>query len=666
MRLERISIRNFRLLRRFTIELAKDKPTTILVGPNNSGKTSVMEALALFLGSGTEGRRKFSIHDFAHATRNTFSLIEKRLKTLNDEDARIELLRKFAPKLRLELLFRYADEAADIVVANDLLMTLNPSSDAIGMRIEYALENAKGLLTDFKARRNKEQTLFQYLIDTLPSYYKIATFKISEDGKQSQRLDRIDILGRLIKVDIISAQRHMDDEDNIGAAKISRLLHDHYNRYYKLEETEGANEIEDAIKASSEILTKKYGNAFQRLTDRLKEFGYPQGHASPDLLVKAEMTSERIYRDNTKVYYASKHPSADGAVTTYELPEKYNGLGYKNLIFIVLQLESFRSAVEAIAIDKPRVHIVALEEPEAHLHPQMQNVFINEISKVVADKDGVTAQIVLSTHSSHMVVGSEFDPIRYFKRTGHEVVVKDLSKLDIPSDSNDEILRFLKRYVKSTHCELFFADKIIFVEGQVERILLPLMVVNAAKSGEAKSLASQYLSISEIGGGYAHIFKPLIDFIQVPTLVITDIDAVDEKGEKCPVANGKSTSNAALKDWIPAISDLTALKACDAAAKTLGSIQVAYQVEEGGGCGRSFEEAFLYGNAKWLADNSSKLRTCGKRFSKFDENQVTANAYDICRQLPKVDFALDLIAQEGWATPKYIADGLKWLSEQGG
>lgn len=664
MRLETISIRNFRLLRRFSIDLADNKTTTVLVGPNNSGKTSVMEALQLFVGVGGEPRRKFSIHDFAHARRKDFAHIESKLQAIGSEDDAVKMLRRFAPRLRMELKFRYTDDAADLVVANELLMSLEVSNDVIAVRIEYAVDDAKGLWTDFKARSNKAQTLFEFLADHLHLYYKTKTYKISEDGSKAQALDNNDVLKRLVKIDTISAQRHLDDEEATGAAKLSRLLHDHYNRYYKVEHVEGAQEIEDAIKTSSALLTGKYVGAFGRLTGRLKTFGYPQGHASPDLLIKAEMTAEKIYRDSTRIYYASEHVSLGGTVTKYELPEKYNGLGYKNLIFIVLQLESFRAALEAVPQDKPRVHIIALEEPEAHLHPQMQSVFIREISKALEHSDGVTAQVILSTHSSHMVSGSDFDPIRYFKRKGHEVSVRDLSALPLGKDDGT-VLNFLRRYMKSTHCELFFADKAIFVEGQVERLLLPLMVVKCAETEAASFLTSQYISISEVGGAYAHIFKPLIDFLEVPTLIITDLDSVDDAGKKCPVANGISTSNAALKGWLPGKNVLSDLMSCDAATKTQGHVQVAYQVEENGNCGRSFEEAFVYANVDWLKGNHNKLLASGKLFDEVVKVDLVAGAYDLCTRLPKVDFALDLVSQSGWAVPRYISNGLEWLAQQG-
>jgi putative ATP-dependent endonuclease of OLD family len=346
------------------------------------------------------------------------------------------------------------------------------------------------------------------------------------------------------------------------------------------------------------------------------------------------------------------------------LPEKYNGLGYKNLIFMVLQLESFLAAVEASEVDRPRVHVIAVEEPEAHLHPQMQYVFINEISKSLEVAEGVVAQVILSTHSSHIIANSGFDPVRYFRRNGRDVSIRDLSKLIVPTPG---ILDFLRRYIKLTHCDLFFADKAVFIEGQVERLLIPAMIEECAKADGCAGFASQYISISEVGGAYAHKFKPIIDFIGVPTLVITDMDSVDDEGKKCPVGDGtnKRTSNACLKTWLPAKEQVTDLLASDDAAKTQGRIRVAFQVTEQGKCGRSFEESFVYANADWLTANHAQLPATGSEIAKVAATGVAAAAWDLAAKLGKVDFALDLIGTPGWIAPKYIRDGLEWLAKQG-
>ena len=440
-------------------------------------------------------------------------------------------------------------------------------------------------------------------------------------------------------------------------------MHEHYLRFYKIADAEGFDAIEAALVQSSRELTKKYGVTFKRLTERLKKFGYPQGQIAPDLRIRAEMNSQTLYKDNTRIYYANEYAEIDGTTAEFELPERYNGLGYKNLIYIVLQLEAFQSVLEASLEVQPRVHVIAIEEPEAHLHPQMQCIFINEVSKALDSQAGITAQVILSTHSSHMIANSGFEPVRYFRRKGREVSVRDLSKLPMPPD-DPSLLDFLRRYIKLTHCDLFFADKAIFVEGQVERLLLPLMIEDCTSMEGCADLASQYISISEVGGAYAHKFKPIMDFLGIPTLIITDLDSVNDLGIKCRVSEGTKTSNACLRTWIPAKTMLPELVKCGKSEKIEGHIQVAYQTAENGNCGRSFEEAFIYANLSWIAANSDALAATGDLIKKLSTSNLATSAWELSGQLSKVDFALDLIAKTGWATPGYIREGLSWLAKE--
>ena len=329
---------------------------------------------------------------------------------------------------------------------------------------------------------------------------------------------------------------------------------------------------------------------------------------------------------------------------------------------MVLQLKAFRDEANNSDGPRPRVHIVIVEEPEAHLHPQMQTVFLQKAQSFLdlGAPDG--AQLVITTHSSHIVASSSFAPIRYFRRKGSRAVVKDLMAFKGTRQNEDQqtAFEFVVQYLTVTRCDLFFCDKAILIEGTVERLLLPRMLKLAAIAGD--DLTQAYLSIVEVGGAYAHVFREFIQFLEIPTLIITDLDSIDEARKKCPVAAGHSTSNATLKSWLPGKSDLVEVRAATPEQCTEGSIRVAYQVPEvdGGPCGRSFEESFCYANSEWLFANKTKLLGTREIFDQPTAGDLVNDAFGLT--FPKVDFAIDLILNSGWKTPLYIADGLRWLS----
>ena len=98
-------------------------------------------------------------------------------------------------------------------------------------------------------------------------------------------------------------------------------------------------------------------------------------------------------------------------------------------------------------------------------------------------------------------------------------------------------------------CDIFFADKVILVEGTTEKILLPLMINKVATT-----LDNEYVSIIEVGGAYTVKFKELLKFVNTKCLVITDIDSVNPEDSRkaCPTATANAkTSNSTLLNWIP-------------------------------------------------------------------------------------------------------------------
>jgi putative ATP-dependent endonuclease of the OLD family len=664
MKLIQIKVDNFRLLKDVSIQMNKRQPTTILVGSNNSGKTSVAEVLQLFV-SRTGGR--FSINDFSVICRAEFDKAEKTI--LDNKTDKIPDLK--LPFMQIELHFDYEDNDTDLAVAADLLMDLDPTLQRVVLRAKYAVKDAPNLATDFKQNRKNDQSLVDFLSKHINEYYHLLYFKVAPDGNEERRIEEREgrrILDRLIRVDFVFAQRHIDDQENSRSMRLSRLLYNHYEDHYRSAEPEGHEDIESSLNDHADILGNKYMRAFEGLEKDLRQFGYPR--SAPSISIKAELNASTMLKDNTRIYYGTQAETsaADEVMPdktmSYELPEKYNGLGFKNLIYMILQIQSFRITLDQMPSDRPRVHLIFIEEPETHLHPQIQSVFVKKISSFLSESGtGKDAHIILTTHSSHIVADSGFAPIRYFHRKRYSVEVKDLLQFE-SQQLDDEAIRFLLKYLSLMRCDLFFADKAILVEGQVERLLLPKMIAQYNNS-KCPDFASEYITVMEVGGAHAHKFKNLLKFIEIPTLIITDLDSVGDDGKVCCVATGTTTSNPTLKSWLPGKARLDELKNIVEIDKLDGCICVAYQVSEDENlpCGRSFEEAFIYRNTQWLLDSQDSLEATGGKFKQDSIDVLVEEAYGL--KLHKVNFALDLMIMDGWSIPKYIEDGLKWLAESG-
>jgi hypothetical protein len=216
--------------------------------------------------------------------------------------------------------------------------------------------------------------------------------------------------------------------------------------------------------------------------------------------------------------------------------------------------------------------------------------------------------------------------------------------------------RFLHQYLTLTRCDLFFADKAVLVEGTSERILLPLIIRKLEEAEpEAPKLSSQYMTTIEVGGAYAHLFFDLLDFLELWTVIITDLDSVIEGGgEACLVHQGKATSNACLKAWFAGSeSSLAALLAKPDSQKIKHLKRIAFQrpEQEGGPCGRTFEDAFMLAN----------LEKFGIEGTTPAEKEISASAK--ADKIKKSTFALDhVIDVTDWNAPGYILDGLRWLA----
>ena len=646
------------------------------------------------------------------------------------------------PSITLDLWFEVA--ASDLGLVIPLLPSTVWEGTQVGIRIEFAARNPTELLGRFRTvrteaqakanaleQRNNEQyipwpkSLTDYLKKELQNEFELRYFVLDRAKFNNTHKPNADyeplplgkdpggaaILKSIVKVDNLSAQRHLSDPSSVTTSGNGRSedLSKRLSRFYKrnLDQRQEDHSALRALSESESELNKHLADVFKDTLNALSDLGYP-GLSNPKLEIRSALNPATIMSSQD----ARVHYILGEGKDALSLPDTYNGLGFKNLIYMVVEILDLHARWIADKDHRAPLHLIFIEEPEAHLHAQLQQVFIrNVLALMKQDENGADAfltQTVVTTHSSHILYERGFQPIRYFRRqnSGGEQIteVQNLSAFysQTPTDRD-----FLQRYLKLTHCDLFFADAAILVEGNVERLLLPAMIEK-----EAPSLRSASLCILEVGGAFGHRFKSLIEFLGLLTLVITDLDSVtlvaneadqdegentefevpnnegnvtDKKfGKKClPSENAALTSNQTLIQWLPKkqtiaelflATDDEKLQVVDAGngAKVRVTYQVATQVTWNGIeaklCGRTLEEAFSLENAEWC--QAAPQRNIGLKLKTTPSTpielaaglhkRVSGKSFD------KTKFALGVITEDpvNWQVPLYIKEGLKWLESE--
>lgn len=385
------------------------------------------------------------------------------------------------------------------------------------------------------------------------------------------------------------------------------------------------------------------------------------------------------------------------------LPEKYNGLGYQNLISIVFDLISYRDGWMRAGksgtkdeIIEP-LHLVLVEEPEAHLHVQVQQVFIRKAYSVLRNheklgkSEAFSTQLVISTHSSHIAREEEFANLRYFKRLPKDfegkVATSKVVNLSDVFGKDDATKRFVTRYLQTTHCDLFFADGAILVEGSAEHMLLPHFIRN-----KYLKLNQRYITILNINGKHSHRLAPLINKLALPTLVIADLDSAEPTGHHKkaePVRKqGLISGNYAITDWLikkKLLDDLIDLPDSDKVFSMQSicpyqiriayqtPIKICYQNKEIEALSRTFEDSLIYSN--WDTFKGMSVSDPGQLIKKLKEGLDNEDSFETIKSKifeslkqsdVKAEFALDLIYSidpNMMVVPQYIDKGLKWLED---
>ncbi len=463
-----VRIRNFRSIR--SIDVILDN-LTLLIGQNNSGKTSFIDALFSAIGSGR--------------------------RSISEEDVYLSPLERKAPKDRkviIDICIRPSDGRGIILSAfeeDSYWMSLwgraicidNEDNHFVAIRTESKWDSVKG---EFTTERkflgewlNNDQNIEQARINN--SIY------VSYEHLQS------------IAMYFMDAKRDIHDElQNKGSFWYKLVSDPGLDDHQIVEIEQGLNDINQSIIDNSAVLL------------------HIQEHLND--LYQA-ISCERNSVDVTPVSRTIRNLSKGIGVTfatkdSQSFPLDRHGMGTRSLAAL-LTFRAYTTWHQRNLDDRAIHPILALEEPESHLHPQAQRSLFNLINRI-------PGQRIVSTHSPYIASQAELTNLRHFRKDGSETIV---TELDTQGLKNEDI-RKINRLVMNTRGELLYARALVFFEGESEEQVLPIFAEYYWRRNPIE------LGISFIGVGGAAGYLPflrLANSFHIPWYIFADGELVPVK-----------------------------------------------------------------------------------------------------------------------------------------
>jgi putative ATP-dependent endonuclease of OLD family len=689
--------------------------TTLIIGKNNTGKTTIVNALKLICDNKQPKSADFNI---------------QYLNELFSKYQHVGIEHKSLPELSFTVTAKVNTSNHDLMTNLDDFVTLikdkDISADAlidvlIHIKIVVAEESAfidavKDMVEHVKnvgLEKVEAIELFYQLLDKKSDFLMLNgdknLFKIQFFNSDRQEAKKF-TLKDLINLKEIKANRHLKEG----------CLREVFNRIIKFQfdnNKTDKDQLESEIKIINTALTGVIENKNSNISDVLQQIETTE-HV--DLALKGNVSYDSIIRDLIKYNFSDNDDY---------IPEGQFGLGYINLLNIIGEIIHYVDSYQN-GSHNSQINLLFIEEPEVFMHPQMQEFFINRIDNAVKkalgianedldDKKVLNCQIAITTHSSH-IVNSKIHSSKSFNNINYLTVIDKATSVVKLSDEvvagkdglNSDNLKFIKKHIKYKVSELFFSDAVIFVEGPTEEALLQFYL------DQNKVLKNHYISVFNINGAHGKVYFPLIKALKVPCLIITDLDIKRQRCEKnikhkktdndCKACSHKKniedtdiileqveykqieslkgllTTNPTIKEFNQVIlkkdnNDFDKLDDIDYFSDL--NLYVVFQKNKIENYhATSLEEAFILSNSENNILNIV-LDKCKSKVYKsivgvgdeIDKSKLILNSYKLQQKLSdsKSDFSNELLYQciihdenELPELPNYINDGFEWLIKE--
>lgn len=465
----------------------------MLIGENNSSKTAIIDALRVCLSYGNQKRDIYVSHpDF---------YIDKT--AINDDLNDIEF--------HLHFHIEVPEEAGWF---NDLLSVQEDGTQDLQLHFRYYLDEDERVRYKVWDGSNEGQAIAPEVLFLLYHVHLDAL----RDAENHLRPIRGNRLGQLY------ANIQIDPNSEIDKEKKREI----------------AKKVREAVDGDAEWM-RHIGTGKEKINEHLKETSFTNKQQQVEILFLPFDFNRLV--DNLKIQmpiYSDELLEGDSSKQKhFELYQ--NGLGYNNLIYTATVLGDLKQRKE---LNKESFAALLIEEPEAHLHPQLQNLFFKYLAKLDTEQG---FQIFISSHSPTITAKTDLKSVVVLQNQENKVSALSLEKSGL-SENNRE---YLHKFLDVTKSQLFFSNGVILVEGISESLLLPVFSKIMSEDGkyDIENAGVELVNLNGVAfSHFANMFNNESDDKNLRTRcsLITDDDRAEESDEiasRAKIAKGLERKN---------------------------------------------------------------------------------------------------------------------------
>lgn len=507
MYISELEIENFRGFKGLT-KILLNNGINVFIGQNNSGKTTILKAIELLFNENSP--KRLTIGDF-------------------HKNVSIDEIKKVPPKIVVSAkLIESSDEeeySDDLITVSTWLTKIEKPYEA-KITYEYYLPEKHIDEYEQMMKSMRSQNIEDYWNEIEHNF--IPKFKyhiLIGDPKLKTPID----IESLKKFDFqfLKAVRDVERDMYTGSNSLLKEVIDFF--------------IDYDVK-NNENLTKEA--KIKEIRKNKRDFSEKASGLIEDLQKRMESGKDEMlrYAIGTGATFEKLTPSFEGKVLDTELysalklivesetgikiPAAQNGLGYNNLIYISLLLAKMQKNASGtyFGTNAKNYSILAIEEPEAHLHPTMQYKLLKFLN---LNSQKEVRQVFITSHSPNITAAVDLNSLIVIEHMEDKIEISYPSRIFDDSQEDIESKLFVERFLDVTRSDMFFAKKIIFVEGLAEQLLIPEF-----SNMLDKNIVDSHISVINLNGRYFNHFLKLFDSnksefaMKKKVACITDLDPV--------------------------------------------------------------------------------------------------------------------------------------------